>query len=144
MTAHTLLDSRDTGPGTGEARCSCGKVCSSYGERAARERQAQHALGRDAQVGDFATYSIGSDRWAVEIIARTATKVTTRTAATVIAGAGSIRDDQPRPDSYVLLPDERGSINVFTERRDGTWRARGGDYGFLHFGHAETRLDAGF
>jgi hypothetical protein len=130
---------------TGRASCACGQSFPTYGNE---ERSfAQHVADADAiasaKVGDFATYSIGSDRYPVEIIARTPKSFTTR-GAEVIGSDTANAYEKGRPDTFVVVPNEHGQIRKFTVRRDGAIRSVGANYDRLSLGHVDTYRDPSF
>lgn len=86
-----------------------------------------------ASIGSFATYTIGADHYAVEIIAATPKTVTTRGTKTIHIG-----------DTFAVLPNQYGPVRKFTLRADGHWKLVGTTYGFLNFGLVEDRMDPSF
>lgn len=99
-----------------------------------------------ATVGEFGTYSIGSDRYPVEIIAVSPRKITTRGAEVIASGAlpGDAEYANVPRGTYTVHPNANGTERVFTLRGDGAWRMRGGDYGRLTLGSADFYRDPSF
>lgn len=82
------------------------------------------------QVGAFATFCIGSDRWPVEIIETTATRVTVRAAEL---------DDDGKP-----MQRPAGMLDRFTLRKDGRWRLKGSEHGWLDLTRCDEYRDPHF
>jgi hypothetical protein len=101
------------------------------------------------EIGEFATYRIGSDRYAVEIIEvkRNARTLVTRDAAVVMAGGAYPGDHEwggTEMGTYVVLSDEAGSLHEFTLRGDGSYRSKGSNYGSLALGVVSPYRDPSF
>jgi len=100
---------------------------------------ADHLAATDAlKVGDFATYSIGGDHYPVEVIARTAKTITTRSAQ-VIRASGTAYREGAEFGTFVCAPKPNGLVQKFTRRASGRWCAVGGDYSFLSAGVTDRR-----
>lgn len=80
------------------------------------------------QPGDGACYSIGSDRYAVTVIKRTPATITVQ-----MDHARNVGGPYPAQD-WEFTPNPDGTVMVFTRRKDGGYRAKGGNCGFLRAG----------
>lgn len=82
-------------------------------------------------LGDFATHSVGTDSYAVEVIdhERNGRTIVTRSAAVIAAGALPGDDEFMGVErgTYTVLPNEDGQIVRFTLRTDGAYRSNGRD-----------------
>jgi hypothetical protein len=108
------------------------------------------SLQREPKVGDGATYLAWSDRYAYTIVdviyyqsgeqkgqikAVVATKdVATRT------DANGMSDSQ----SYEYSTNPNAKLETFTKRKDGRYKAKGGDYGVLAIGYRDHYFDFSF
>ena len=84
-------------------------------------------------VGEFATYSCGSDRYPVEIIHITPKTITTRSAEVIHNGPTDGDNEYqgvPR-GTFTVGSNEHGTIKKFTLRQDGVWRL----CGYRSWGH---------
>jgi hypothetical protein len=94
-------------------------------------------------VGLPASYQVGSDRYAVTVVAvsKSGHEVTTRDAKSRLA-SGSIFSEQQR---YLFVADPEGAVRVFTRRKNGRYVSKGNKRsGFLSLGEYSAYRDPSF
>lgn len=98
-------------------------------------------------VGDFATYGIGSDSYAVEIIAVSKSGITVTTRAAGVIQNGALPGDADlagvREGTYTVVPDESGKTQTFRRNKRGDYIGVGG-IGYLSIGRVRVYRDPSF
>lgn len=105
-------------------------------------RLAVKVTGNHPSVGDGATYSVGSDRYAGTVIevSKSGHRVVVQNDIAVA------KHDNPYTESqeYEYSPDPNGRIKVFTRRKNGIYRVQGWKHGACWFGYRAQYEDPHF
>lgn len=98
-------------------------------------------------VGEFATYGIVSDSYAVEIVKVSESGITVTTRMAGVIQNGPLPGDADligaREGTYTVVPDENGKVQTFRRNKRGQYTGIGG-IGYLSIGHVRVYRDPSF
>lgn len=102
------------------------------------------------EIGSPATYSVGSDCYAEEVVAIQTFKTGLRAGLPKVITVRRVKVNWDYGQNYgvsdpkAFTPDPEGRLTRFTARGDGKFRREGSDYGTLHIGTYREYRDPSF
>ena len=104
----------------------------------------------DIEIGSPATYYVGSDCYAEQVVAVETFKTGKRAGLPKVVIVRRVKVNWEYGQNYgvsdqkAFTPDPDGRLTVFTVRKDGRFRKAGSDYGTLHIGTYREYRDPSF